>query len=105
VARHEITVTLLDVVKAAGDILKRSGLFVLVYTSERLPELVQTMRSGRIEPKNVRFIHSRRKSESKLMLMEGIKHARPGLKVGPPIVIYNEDGSYTDEVEAMFLPT
>lgn len=104
VARHEIRVTLLDVVKAAGDILKRAGLFVLVYTSERLPELVQHMRACRIEPKNVRFIHSRRDSESKLMMMEGIKQGRPGLKVGPPIVIYNEDGTYAKEVADMLLP-
>ena len=104
VARHEIRVTLLDVVKAAGDILKRAGLFMLVYTSERLPELVQHMRACRIEPKNVRFIHSRKKHESKLMMMEGIKQGRPGLKVGPPIVIYNEDGTYTKEVADMFLP-
>lgn len=104
VARHEIRVTLLDVVKAAGDILKTAGLFVLVYTSERLPELVQHMRACRIEPKNVRFIHSRKDSESKLMMMEGIKQGRPGLKVGSPIVIYNEDGTYTKEVADMFLP-
>lgn len=105
VARHEIRVTLLDVVKTAGDILRRAGLFVLVYTSERLPELVQHMRSCRLEPKNVRFIHSRKESESRLMMMEGIKQGRPGLTVGPPIIIYNEDGKYTEEVEAMFLPT
>ncbi|MDX2447171.1 MAG: tRNA1(Val) (adenine(37)-N6)-methyltransferase [Desulfobacterales bacterium] len=104
VARHEISVTLPDVVKTAGDILKTAGLFVLIYTSERLPELVQHMKSCRLEPKNVRFIHSRRDSESKLMMMEGIKQGRPGLKVGPPIVIYNEDGSYTGEVGAMFFP-
>ena len=105
VARHEISVTLPDVVKTAGDILKTAGLFVLVYTSERLPELVQHMKSCRLEPKNVRFIHSRRNSESKLMMMEGIKQGRPGLKVGPPIVIYNEDATYTEEVDAMFFPT
>ena len=105
VARHEIRVTLLDVVKAASDILKRAGLFVLVHTSERLPELVQHMNSCGLEPKNVRFIHSRKQSESKLMMMEGIKQGRPGLNVGPPIIIYNEEGAYTEEVEAMFLPT
>lgn len=104
VARHEIRVTLLSVVKAASDILRTGGLFVLVYTSERLPELVQHMRSCRIEPKNVRFIHSRKDSESKLMMMEGIKQGRPGLKVGPPIIVYGEDGTYTEEVDTMFLP-
>jgi tRNA1Val (adenine37-N6)-methyltransferase len=102
VARHEIRVTLLDVVKAASDSLKRFGLFVLVHTSERLPELVQHMKSASLEPKHVRFIHSRRGSESKLMIMEGVKQGRPGLNVGPPIVIYNEDGTYTEEVGDMF---
>jgi len=81
VARHEISVTLLDVVKAASGILKTAG------------------------PKNVRFIHSRKESESKLMIMEGVKQGRPGLKVGPPIVIYTDESTYTEEVEAMFLPT
>ena len=102
VARHEIKVTLLDVVKTASDNLKRFGLFVLIYTSERLPELVESMKSSSLEPKHVRFIHSSRESGSKLMIMEGVKQGRPGLKVGPPIIIYNEDGTYTEEVEAMF---
>ncbi len=105
VARHEISVTLLDVVKAACDILRTGGVFILIYTSERLPELIQHMRSCWLEPKTVRFIHSRTNSESKLMMMEGVKQGRPGLKVGPPIVIYNEDGTYTEEVQNMFLPT
>jgi tRNA1Val (adenine37-N6)-methyltransferase len=63
------------------------------------------MRSCRIEPKEARFIHSREKSESKLMLVQGVKQGKQGLKVGPPIVIYNDDGTYTAEVEAMFRPT
>ena len=104
VARHEIRVTLFEVVKAASDILKTAGLFVIVYSSERLPELVRHMRSCGLEAKHVRFIHSRRDSESRFMIMEGVKQGRPGLKVGPPIIIYNADGTYTEEVEAMFRP-
>jgi tRNA1(Val) A37 N6-methylase TrmN6 len=105
VARHEISVTLLDVVKTASGLLKTAGVFIIIYTSERLPELIQHMRSCRLEPKVVRFIHSRADSDSKLMMMEGVKQARPGLKVGSPLVIYKEDGSYTEEVADMFLPT
>jgi tRNA1Val (adenine37-N6)-methyltransferase len=105
VARHELSVTLLDVVKAASDILKTGGVFILIYTSERLPELIQHMQTCRLEPKDVRFIHSRTDSESKLVMMEGVKQGRPGLKVGPPIVIYDENGAYTEEVENMFCPS
>jgi tRNA1Val (adenine37-N6)-methyltransferase len=39
-----------------------------------------------------------------LVLVEGIKGARPGIVVTAPLVIYNKDASYTDEIEAMFGP-
>ena len=90
VARHEIRVTLLDVVKAASDHFKERGA-VCTCLYLRAPAGVDPAYAelSRIEPKNVRFIHSRKDSESKLMMMEGVKQGRPGLKVGPPIVIYN----------------
>ena len=102
VARHELRVTLLKVVEKASELLKVSGRFVLIYTSERLVELIAHMRSCQLEPKLVRFIHAQSDSESKLVMIEGIKQSKPGLKVGPPLVIYREDGTYTEEVQAMF---
>jgi len=102
VARHEIRVTLLNVVEKASELLKVSGRFVLIYTSERLAELIVHMRSCQLEPKSVRFIHAKADSESKLVIIEGIKQSKPGLKVGPPLVIYREDGTYTEEVQTMF---
>ena len=62
------------------------------------------MRHARIEPKFLRMIHSGQHSEAKLILVEGIKAGGPGMKIGPPLIIYHEDGSYTEEVEKMFLP-
>jgi tRNA1(Val) A37 N6-methylase TrmN6 len=102
IARHEIRVTILDVTKTASALLRTAGLFVVIYTSERLADLIQHMRSCSLEPKRVRFIHSKQDSESKLVMMTGTKQGKPGLKVGPPIVIYNPDGSYTEELESMF---
>ena len=62
------------------------------------------MRTGGIEPKFVRMIHSRECSEATLILVEGIKGGRPGLKIAPPLFIYNQENDYTEEVESMFRP-
>lgn len=102
VARHEIKVQLQDVVSTAGRILKTGGRFILIYTSERLTDLIVALRSCHVEPKWLRLIHSSEDSESKLLILEGIKNGRPGLKIDKPLVIYNPDGSYTAEVETMF---
>jgi tRNA1Val (adenine37-N6)-methyltransferase len=101
-ARHEITVTLSDILGAAERFLRPKGCFVAVYTAERLMDLLASMRKAGIEPKRMRMIHSRANSAGNLVLMKGSKGGRPGLKVGPPMIIYNEDGSYTTELVQMF---
>ena len=104
IARHEIQITLPELIQTASKLLRTSGHFLLIYTSERLVELIQQMRMHHLEPKSVRFIHSHQASESKLVLITGTKRGKPGLKVGAPIFVYNLDGRYTDEVERMFHP-
>ena len=104
VARHEIKATLYDVVETARRMLRTSGRFIMVYLAERMTDILNQMRSVGIEPKTLRMIHSGRDTEAKLILVEGKKGGRPGLKVGPPLIIFHKDGSYSDEVEEIFRP-
>ena len=104
VARHEIKVVLLDVLKVANAMLKTSGRFVAIYPSERLADLLISMRDCRLEPKILRFIHSKCDSDAKLMIVEAIKKGNPGLRVYPSLIIYRSDGTYTEEVASMFEP-
>jgi tRNA1Val (adenine37-N6)-methyltransferase len=102
VARHEIKTTLEQVVAAAERMLKTAGRFIVIYSAERLTDLLPTLRAARIEPKYLRCIHSRKDTEAKLVLLEGIKLGNPGMKIAAPLVIYGDDGAYSKEVQAMF---
>ena len=104
IARHEIKITLSDVVNTASRMLDISGRFVTVYSAERMTDLLTQMRLEDIEPKFLRMIHSDRDTEAKLVLVEGTKGGGPGIKVGLPMIIYRKDGSYSDEIEKMFMP-
>jgi len=101
IARHEISATLSDVIETARRMLSASGKLITVYPAERMADLLTYKRSAGIEPKFIRMIHSGQNTEAKLFLSEGIKGARPGMKVGPPLVIYSENGDYSDEVKQM----
>ena len=105
IARHEIKATLFDVIGTACRILRTSGRIVMVYSSDRLTDIITQMRSFNIEPKFLRSIHSSENSEAKLILVEGIKGSRPGITIASPLIIYHKDGSYTNEVKQMFLPS
>ncbi|MDF1592315.1 MAG: tRNA1(Val) (adenine(37)-N6)-methyltransferase [Desulfobacterales bacterium] len=103
VARHEISVTLADVVESANRILRTSGRFITIYPAERLTDVISQMRTSRIEPKKLRTIHSGRSIGAKLILVEGVKAVNPGMKILPPLFIYTRQGGYSREVQKMFL--
>lgn len=101
VARHEIKATLFDVLDTARRMLDISGRFAGIYPAQRTADILTQMRSSGIEPKSVRMIHSSPNTEAVLILVQGIRGGRPGTKIAAPLVIYREDGSYTDEVNKM----
>jgi tRNA1Val (adenine37-N6)-methyltransferase len=104
VARHEIKATLYDVVETGRRMLRTGGRFVMVYLAERMTDILTHMRTAGIEPKSIRTIHSGIETSAKLVLVEGKKGGRAGIKIGPPLIIYRKNGAYTDEVEKMFMP-
>ena len=56
------------------------------------------MRTQKLEPKRIRYIHSDIKKAAVMVMVEGRKCGKPYIKTEPPLVVYNKDGSYTDEV-------
>ncbi len=98
-ARHEVTATLLDVVRAARYALKYRGRFAMVHLPERLGEILVAMHEHQIEAKRLQFVQPKPDKAPNMMLIEGTVGAAPGgLKVLPPLVVHETDGSYTKEV-------
>lgn len=103
-ARHELFARLSDFVAAAARMLQLSGRMTCIYPALRLVDLVNHMRRAGLEPKRLRTVHSRAGDAARLVLLTGVKGGRPGLEVEPPLVIYRDDGDYTEEVSRMFHP-
>lgn len=101
IARHEICCQLQDVVRAAAYLLGTGGRFALVHRPQRLPEIFFWLNQYRLEPKRLRFIHPRADTEPNMVLIESIRDGRPGLKVLPPLFVYDGD-AYTPEVMALY---
>ena len=60
------------------------------------------MKENNIEPKRVQFVYPKMNSAANIMLIEGSKNGKPGLKILPPLYSHKEDGEYTDEVKRFF---
>ena len=101
IARHEIEINLSDLLVCAKKLLKNNGNFAIVHRPERLMEILFEFRKNSIEPKRIQFVHEKNSKGSTLVLIEGQKNGNVGLKIENPIVMYNEDGSMTEEYALM----
>jgi len=101
-ARHETLINLEQIIKIARKLLKNKGSLYIVHRTERLSEIVYLMKENNIEPKRVRFIYPKKGTESNIVLIEGKKDGNIGLRVEPPLIAHNDDGSYTEEVLKCF---
>ena len=98
IARHEVLCDLDDVLRAAKIMLHPGGRFFMVHRPFRLSEIFVAMTKHKIEPKRVRFVHPYADKEPSMVLIEGLRDGKSRLSVEPPLIIYKEDGKYTDEV-------
>ena len=102
VARHEITATLEDVIRTAGDLLKGKGRLIMIYPASRAADLIEQMRKFHLEPKLLQFVHSHPRDEARLLLVEGLKEGRAQVRVLPPLFLYDSMGKYTPEAQEIF---
>jgi len=104
ISRHEISASLEDFIKISKDLLKDKGEFYMVHRPERLVDIFELMRKYKIEPKILKMVYSYKNKEPKLILIKGVKNAKPFLKVESNLYIYEDTGKYKMvEVEVKLL--
>src|SRR5277367_6283670 len=70
IARGESTATLLDFVVAARRYARTGGRVAFIFAARRSADLISAMRSNKLEPKRIRFVHARITTPASVMLIE-----------------------------------
>lgn len=102
ISRHEVMCTLDDIIRVSRELLVSKGRFFMIHRPSRLADILCAMRKYRIEPKRIRFIHPEVNKAPNLVLVEGMKDGGEELKFLPPLYVYNEDGTYTEEIDIIY---
>lgn len=101
-ACHEDGTTLEDFFRAASFTLKTKGRFALVQIPERFTDAVKLGMQYQLEIKKLQWVHSYVDRPAWIFLAEFVKGGHPGLEVLPPLIMYNQDGSYSKETLAYY---
>ena len=98
ISRHEITANLEDFISVSSKMVKSNCSLYMVHRPERLSDLFFLLKKYKLEPKKLRTVQSYFDSKPKLILVKATKNAKSFLNIEKPLIIYNKDGTYTNEV-------
>ena len=102
IARHEVKLNLDDIFKISKKLLKNNGYIAIVHRPERLLDILESMKKYNIEPKKIQFIYPKTNMEANILLVEGKKNGKKGLKVLNPIYTHLDNGEYTEQIKKYF---
>lgn len=97
-SRHELSVTLEDIVRISSKILKNKGRFYMIHRPARLVEIMNVMRQYNLEIKRMRMVHPCVDKEANMVLIEAVHDGKAFMKVESPLIVYGDDGKYTKEL-------
>ena len=102
IARHEVHVTLEQVVAAAEYALKPGGSFYMIHKPFRLAEIFQCLHEHRLEPKRMQLVHPYIDKEPNMVIVEAVKGGNSMIKIDPPMIVYKAPGVYTEQLLATY---
>lgn len=102
IARSEVTANLNDVIYTAMRLLKDKGRLYMVHKANRLSEIISVMAKYNMQPKLLRTIHSNENSKANLILICAAKNAGVWLDIAPPIIVYDNNGNYTNQIYKIY---
>ncbi len=97
-ARHEISMSLEDLIRESAALLRENGRCYYVHRPQRLGDIIYLMRKMRLEPKRMRLVYPFVDREPVLVLIEGRKNGNPELRIEKPLILYDAPGKYSMEM-------
>jgi len=85
-ARHEISITLEEIIQVSSTLLKDNGKFYLVHRPERLEEIITLANKYNLHVKEIEFIYTKPTDYAIMVLLKFVKNANIGVKIKSKII-------------------
>lgn len=102
IAKCEVMCNLEDIFITSSKLLGKGGKLYLVHKPERISDLIYFGRKYNLEAKEIRFVYPKINKKPSIVLISYRKDGGNETKVLEPLIEYNDDMSYTDEIYRIY---
>jgi len=101
IARHEVLITLEEIIIEAKRLLKTKSSLCMVHRTERIVEIINLLTKHNFAIKRLRFVYPKKGEDSNMVLIDASNNGNTGLKLLEPLYVHSENG-YTEEIRKIF---
>lgn len=100
--RQELLLNLDDIARAASYLLKPYSKIYMVHRPARLAHIILSFKNYGINLRRLRAVKPFAGKKANMILLELEKSDKDGFDYMKELIVYNEDGTYTDEVKEIY---
>jgi len=102
IARYNDSMPLEQFIGKISSIIKPKGHLFFCYDVKQLPAITTLLAKNKFNLESLQFLHPNGKKDASLVMVGARKSSKSLLRVIPPIIMFNNDGSFTDEVNKIY---
>ncbi len=101
IAKHELKCDISDIMRKTRELLKEDGRAYFIYSAKRENDFKAAMENNLLRLKTLRHVLPRENVLPNFFLAE-CRFSSQGVEVRSPFILYNRDGTYTEEAQKIF---
>ncbi|MBI9008921.1 MAG: methyltransferase [Tenericutes bacterium] len=103
IARHEVYIDLEGIFVSARKMITSGGSLSFIHRANRLEEIILLLNKHGFVMKRIKFVYTKESKDAMMVLIDARANGNTGdLKIEKPLVIYDENNQYTEEVLKIF---
>jgi len=102
IARYEHHLPLSLLIEKSAKMLKPRAYLIFCYDAWQIDDIMSELKGCNLQPEFVRFVHPKANKEAKIVMIAARKGSKSKCKIMPPLIVFNEDGVYTQEASRAF---
>lgn len=101
-SRHCSALPFKAMLKKINSMIKPKGEFVFCYEARSIGDVLKSLNEYNFKVSNLKFIHPKASKEATIFLCRAKKSGNPQLVVEPPLVVFDADSNYTQDIAELF---
>ncbi len=102
IARYNDSLPLEDFLKKSNTVLNNEGKLFFCYDAKQISEILIFLSKYKLNLESMQFVHPKLQKEATLVLIYARKNSKSLSKILPPLVVFNEDNQFTNEVQDIY---